>query len=210
MFGMEIIVGWGDRTVILRPFSKEDLPGLVKGFSSLKVNLYTSQLYAQTLENEEEWYERVRNTKDEVVWAIETEGKTVGVTAISNINVGGSCTTGIIIWKPDFWGKGVATRAHLGRTLFAADYLNRLTISSSIRVDNPASLKAVQKVGYMIVGRHPRTCQRQGRFIDSWSLAWLHPERISILYPEGLPRQYEKGVAKAQEALNLARSVITF
>lgn len=212
MFGMTMEISLQGEIVMLRAFDKDDLPGLVEGFSSMRVNLYTNQLFAQTLENEYEWYDKVRKAPDEVIWAIDPSGagKAVGVTAIHQINVGGSCTTGIIIWDPGWWGKGVATKAHLGRTLFAADYLNRLTISSSILVDNPASLKAVQKVGYMVVGRHPRTCQRQGRFIDSWALAWLHPERISVLYPEGLPRQYMEGVSKAQKALDLARSVVKF
>lgn len=212
MFGMTMNVEFDGFGITLRAFKKEEMADVANGFSSMKIHLYTGQSFAQTLENEIEWYDKMRVSKEDMVWAIapDDSSKPVGVTGIHNINIGGSCNTGITIWDQKWWGKGVATRAHLGRMLFMADYLNRLTATSSVRVDNPASLKAVTKVGYFITGKYPRTAQRQGKFLDTYALCWLNPERISILFPEGLPEEYEEGVKKAKEALDLARLVISF
>lgn len=134
----------------------------------------------------------------------------VGVTSLHKIDVFGSCSSGIVIWDQNWWGKGVASLAHLGRTLFAADYLNRLTITSSIRTVNTASFKAAVKNGYIITGVQPRSAFRQGRYLDTYNLTWLNPERIDILYPEGLPAEYREGVERARAALNKARAAVSW
>lgn len=213
MFGMRMIIDNPDLFVELRPFKKEDLELVAEGFQSMQVLMYTKQLFAQTLENEQEWYERMRLSKDDVVWAIVPDGKDkpVGVTALHNINnFAGSCTSGIIIWDINSWGKGIARNSHLARTLFAADFLNRSTIRTKVIVDNNASLKALQGVGYIVTGLEPKTAFRQGQFLNSHNLIWLNPDRISVLFPEGLPEQYKDGVEKAEVALYKARKIVKF
>lgn len=202
-----------DLTVLLRPPSKEDLPIVSLGISSLASTLYTHQFFAQPLENELEWYDRHRNERGSCVWGItapDKEDVLIGVTSIERIDLSNSCTTGIIIWDRYWWGKGVATRAHLARTLFAADVLNRFTIRSSAIVRNEASVKALLRVGYSIVGREPRVAYRQGEFLDLYTMCWFHPERINLLFPEGLPAEYREGVQKASQALERARKVVEF
>ena len=212
MFGLNMRVVYEGLTVNLRPFTKADLPDLVSHFNSMRIHMYTMGLYAQTLENEEEWYELNRKEKDSVVWAI-IPGKckkAIGTTGLHHIDIYGSAVSGIIIWDPKWWKKGIATRAHLGRTLFAADYLNRLTIKSAARVANGGSVNALLRVGYNKTGLEPRTFLRAGRFIDTYTLCWIHPERINMLFPEGLPKEYKQGVKNAKTALDLARKVVSF
>ncbi len=212
MFGLTMRIEIEKVAVTLRAFKKEELPTLVEGFSSLKVQMWTAQMFAQTLENEQEWFDRLRKSDTDCLWAIviESEEKPVGITGLNRIDVHGSCTSGIVIWNAKLWGKGIATKAHLGRTLFASDYLNRFTIHTSVRVPNDASLKALQRVGYNICGIEPRTCFRQGRFEDTHHLIWLNPERIELLYPKGLPEVYSEGIKRAQEAIKQAREVVSF
>lgn len=139
MYGIRMTVSHKGLTVNLRPFSREDVPVLVEHFSSMKTHLYTGGLFGQTLENELEWYEKNQSDPDSCVWAIQPDGsdQAIGVTSLHQINDrGSSCSSGIIIWRHDWWGKGVASAAHLGRTLFAADYLNRYIIRSSVRTMN--------------------------------------------------------------------------
>lgn len=212
MFGMTMVVEHKDQKVTLRPFCKEDLVEVAKGFSSMEVHRYTMQTFSQTLENEQEWYDGMRKSKEDVAWAIVPQGSDVpvGITGLHRIDIFGSCTSGIVIWDKSWWGKGVASCSHLARTLFAADQLNRYTIQSGARVPNQGSFKALQAVGYHLVGVEPRTGYRDGSFMDSYRLVWLNPERISILFPEGLPRKFRQSVTKAQSTLNLAREVVRF
>ena len=209
-------VNHGNVPIILRALSKEDLPILVRHFSSMKVHFFTKGLFAQTLENEVDWYEKNRRLEDSVVWAIvpiqENWGDVpIGVTAIHDMNrISNSCTSGIIIWDSTWWGRGIASSCHLGRTLFAADYLNRWKINSCVRVENAASRKALQRVGYTIWGTEPCTTQREGRWLDTYHLTWIHPGRVQILFPQGAPDLYISGIQKANEALALARKVVEF
>lgn len=212
MFGMQMQVSYGELAISLRPFAKEDLPIIVKRFSSMKVHMYTMGLFAQTLESEEEWYQKRSQDPSSCIWAIVPQGQTepIGTTGLHNIDLWGSATSGIAIWDTNWWGKGVATRSHLARTLFAADYLQRYTIKSAARVNNQGSVKALLKVGYNKTGVEPRTFCRAGKYLDTQLFCWLHPERIGVLYPQGLPKRYKKGVQRAKEALAKAREVVYF
>lgn len=200
-------------SVLLRPGSKEDLPELVKNFSSMRVHLYTNILFGQTLENEQEWYEKVRSNNDECVWLIQPIGhdRPIGVTGLHKISSQkGDCTSGIIIWDQNWWNMGVASAAHLARTLFAADYLCKYSINSSVREENVASRRALEKVGYTVWGTEPVDDYRQGKWINTHHLKWFHPEKYQFYFPDSLPEKYVSGVDRAKVALNLARSLVEF
>ncbi len=213
MFGVKIKVTHKDLTVFLRAFTKEDIPVLVEHFSSMKVHMYTKGLFAQTFENELEWYEKTRKSQDDCVWAIQPEGSQfpVGVTGLHHINSReNSSSSGIIIWDQQWWGKGVASATHLARTLFAADFLNRWVIRSSVRVPNAASRRALERVGYSVWGTEPVCVLRAGEWLDTHHLVWLHPERVVVMYPNGIPEKYISGVDRASLALATARKEVEF
>lgn len=213
MFGINMLITHNNQVVRLRPFSKKDILILVEHFSSMKIHMYTKGLFAQTLENEEEWYEKNRKDEDSCIWAIQPKGYEfpIGVTALHHLSSRvNSCSSGIIIWDPNWWGKGIASATHLGRTLFAVDYLNRFTIKSSVRVENTASRKALERVGYSVWGTEPVSVLRGGIWLNTMHLIWLHPDRVSVYYPKGLPDILKDGVTRAKAALELARSEVQF
>lgn len=212
MFGMTMRIEKDGSGIELRPFKKENLPIVAAGFSSMKVHKWTTQTFSQPLQNEEEWFDKMRKSENDCVWAIVPDGSEtpVGITGIHRMDLNGACGTGIVIWDPDWWGKGVATRAHLGRTLYAANYLNRILIYSSVREPNKASLKALLRAGYTVWGIEPRSVYRNGAWGDTYRLVWINPERVSLIYPRGLPGMFAEGVKRAGEALETARKVVTF
>lgn len=212
MFGVRMLIMHKGQKVTLRAFTKDDMPVLVRYFDSMKIHMYTKGLFAQTLENEIEWYDKNRKDSDSCVWAIQPEGDSepIGITSLHKLNSrDNSSTSGIIIWNPEYWNKGIASAAHLGRTLFAADYLNRMTIRSSARTVNAASRKALERVGYTVWGTEPRTVRRGGQWLDTDHLLWIRPDVTEILYPEGLPEGLKAGVERARIALETAREVVT-
>jgi ribosomal-protein-alanine N-acetyltransferase len=211
MFGINMRVKTEKAAVNLRPACKEDMKELVRHFSSMRIHMYTMGMFARTIEDEEAWYEHVRESKDGCEWLIQPDGydKPIGVTGLHGINSReNSCTSGIIIWDPSWWGKGVASAAHLGRTLFAADYLNRLVIRSCVRVENNASRKALERVGYTVWGQEPVDDYRAGKWLDTDHLIWFHPEKYQFFYPNGLPEMYVAGVERAKVALEKARKCV--
>lgn len=213
MFGVNMHVKTKKVSVTLRPGTKEDIPGLVKHFSSMQIHMYTKGLFGQTLENELEWYDRVRKDENDCLWFIEPEGSdvAVGVTGLHKIlSRGGGCTSGIIIWDRKWWGQGVAGATHLARTLFAADYLNKYSIRSSVREDNQASRKALESVGYTVWGTEPADGYRAGKWLNTHQLKWFHPEKYQFYFPDGLPEKFTAGVERAKLALDTARNIVEF
>ncbi|OGD83957.1 hypothetical protein A2572_00170 [Candidatus Collierbacteria bacterium RIFOXYD1_FULL_40_9] len=213
MFGIKMQVTTKKISVLLRPGTKEDIPELVKHFSSMRVHMYTQGLFGQTLENELEWYDKTRSSQEGCTWFIQPQGSKVaiGVTSLHKIDTwDGGCSSGIIIWDTNWWGKGVASAAHLARTLFAADFLNKYSIRSSVREDNQASRKALEKVGYTVWGTEPVDAYRSGKWIKTHQLKWFRPDKHQFYFPDGLPELFTPGVARAKIALQTARQVVEF
>ena len=213
MFGVKMLIRHKGVNIQLRPMTKDDLPEIVDHFSSMKVHLYTWGLFGLTYESELQWYEKTSEDHDNCIWVIQPEGydKPIGVTALHGLkSLMGNCTSGIIIWDAKWWSKGVATATHLGRTMFAADFLGRYIIRSEVRTDNVASCKALQRVGYSVWGIEPLSDYRQGRWLNTYRLIWIHPKMTAVLFPEGLPEMFVDGVEKARIALELARVEVEF
>lgn len=213
---MNILVKRKDLVIKLRPLNKGDLPTLAEHFSSMKVHFYTKGLFAQTLENEIEWYEKNRQSRDSVHWAIVPIGDNtpdipIGITGLHDLDSrANSCVSGIIIWDTSWWGKGVASSAHLARTLFAADYLNRWQIQSTVREENTASLRALKRVGYSVWGTDPCPVRKAGRWLPTHHLVWINPDTQNYMFPGAIPTKYQRGIKKATTALTLARNIVEF
>lgn len=213
MYGQTMQVCHKGLTVTLRAFSKEDIPVLVEHFSSMRIHMYTKGIYAQTLENELEWYEKNRKDPDAVTWAIVPEGteQPVGVTSLHRINsFDNSCTSGIIIWDQNWWGRGVASASHIGRTYWAACEHNRYLIRSSVRVKNEASRRALERIGYTVWGTEPLTAIRRSERLSTHHLVWIHPDRGDLLFPSGVPHLYRPGIERAAATLELAKTEVSF
>ena len=211
MYGPKIRVECDGLGITLVPAKLEWAGHYAEMMSSLKVNMWTMGLYGFTEADEREWLEKTAKYPKGVSWAILPDGcdLPVGNTGLHGIDfVTGSCSSGIIIFDPTWWGKGVASRAHLARTWFASDMLHRLTIHSTVRDQNEASRRALERVGYTVTGRIPRSAYRNGVYVDTLNLSWLNPARTSVLYPDGLPVEFEAGVERAKLALEKARKVV--
>ena len=211
MYGPSLRIEYDGLGVTLVPAKLEWASHYAKMMSSLKVNMWTTMLYGCTESGELEWLEKQAKDPKGVAWAIVPDGceLPVGNTGLHNIDaVTGSCTSGIIIFDTVWWGRGIASRAHLIRTWFAAEMLNRLTIHSHVRDQNEASRKALERVGYTVTGVIPRDAYRNGVYLDTLNLTWMHPRRVHELYPNGLPVEYRAGVARAEIALEKAHNHI--
>src|ERR1700680_3179292 len=94
--------------VRLRPPKPEDAPVMITWFEDLEVTRFLELRTPPSIEIEREWLERMARSQDDVVWAVEHEGRTVGVTAIHQIDwKNGFGTTGTAIGDKSVWGKGL-------------------------------------------------------------------------------------------------------
>lgn len=197
--------------VYLKPFSKEEAMNGGVQFGSMIVSQYTAMtVRAPSKEFEANWWDRIDGSENDVLWGIQPEGcnQIVGTTGIHGIKgIDNTGSTGIVIYDPTWWGKGIASLAHLGRTWFAAGELNRFTLTSTVRVPNVASRKALERVGYTVTGTEFATKYLHGEYIGTHHLLWVNPKRVNILFDE-VPDILRTGLKRAEAALSLAQECV--
>src|ERR1051326_777757 len=95
------------KLVTMRPPRPEDAPAMITWFEDMEVTRFMALHHPPSLEMEKEWLERMAKSADDVVWAMEHEGRPVGATAIHAINWKyGYGTTGRTIGDGRLGGKG--------------------------------------------------------------------------------------------------------
>jgi ribosomal-protein-alanine N-acetyltransferase len=150
------------KVIRLRPPRPEDAPLMISWFEDLEVTRFMALRFPPSIESEKEWLDRMGKSPNDVVWVVEYEGRTVGVTAIHQIDwLNGSGTTGTTIGDKSVWGKGLGRDLMQLRTRYGFSQLPLRKLKSAYFDGNQASARAQAAAGYQEVGRY-----RSDRFID--------------------------------------------
>jgi ribosomal-protein-alanine N-acetyltransferase len=70
------------------------------------------------------------------------------------------------------WGRGIATEAVQGITAYAADRFGLCRLFAGVFETNAASVRVLQKAGYVLEGRLRRSVLKEGRKLDQFLYAW--------------------------------------
>src|SRR2546430_10953348 len=156
----------GDK-ITLRPARENDAEHFVRWFADMEVTRYLARRMAIALEQEQEFLKKIGESKDDVWWVIEAEGKAIGATGIHRINwLDANGTTGIVIGEKESWGKGFATEAMQLRTRYAFRELNLHKLMTEVDTENEASRKALERNGYRTARVHREQSLRAGNGKD--------------------------------------------
>ena len=94
------------KLVRLRPPRPDDTVVMITWFEDLEVTRFLLLRNPPSIEQEKEWLDKMAKDPDQVLWAVEHEGRAVGVTAIHQIDwKNGFGTTGTLIGDKVVWGK---------------------------------------------------------------------------------------------------------
>jgi len=122
-----------------------------------------------SLPQEVDFFKRAGESKNDVLWIIDFDGRTVGATGIHGISWQNAYgTTGILIGDVTAWGKGVASEAMQLRTRYAFRELNLRKLLTEVFVENAPSKRALEKAGYRTVGFHKEQFFTGGKWHDLW------------------------------------------
>lgn len=167
-FGPIITIPDDGREIVLAPFEREEVKEFISpGVRQLWVSKYLARHYSPTIDDEYEWFDRVRQHKDRLYWGIwvheADSNNLVGVTELRDISYShvNQAFSGVQISKPEYWGRGIASLAHRARIWYAFCQMGLHTIGSEVVSGNDASRKALEKVGYVY-----QYTRRNGNFID--------------------------------------------
>jgi RimJ/RimL family protein N-acetyltransferase len=155
--------------VTLRPARENDAEHFVRWFADMEVTRFLNRRTAISLQQEQEFLKKVGESKDDVWWVIEVDGKAIGATGIHGIDwLDANGTTGIMIGEKDQWKKGYATEAMELRTRYAFRELNLHKLMTEVASENEASRKALEHNGYRTVGVRREQTFREGKWHDRW------------------------------------------
>lgn len=140
----------------------------------------------QTPETIRQFVTEMRSSPDNYLFAIVhiESGKHVGNIKVGAINrVHKHCEVGYFIGDREMWGKGIATEAIRLATHFAFDRLGMHRAQAVVDVDNPASAKALERVGYAKEGTLREKLFMDGRWNDQMLYGILVDDFPPIKHP---------------------------
>jgi RimJ/RimL family protein N-acetyltransferase len=172
--------------VSLAVMLREYIPLLFPGINDLSVTRGIIMRPPITLEAEYEWYEKLKDSKNQDVFAIllhEPKGsyRYIGQMGLHQIGCPNGCaTTGSVIIDAGTHGKGYGTEAKL-LLLYHAFYTRGLRkVSSGVKAFNGNSFGHLVKCGYKIIGRRRNHHFDQGTFVDEILLEIFQADFYSI------------------------------
>lgn len=172
----------GELRIELAPLSKDVMGEFIKpGMNQLSVSRYLGNHTAYVVEDEESWFEKTRLDKTVIVWGIwivDGENRQlIGNSALTDITHGHirQATSGSLIFRKEYWGKGIASAAHKARTWYAFHELGLHRIMSAVIQANGGSLKALQRSGYNHVYVERNTLFTDGQLHHQYNVECLNP-----------------------------------
>ncbi|HLQ60610.1 MAG TPA: GNAT family protein [Candidatus Acidoferrales bacterium] len=155
------------KLVRLRPPRPEEAAQMASWFEDLEVTERLLRRFPPTLAQEQEWLEKSGKDANTIIWAVEFDGRLVGVTGIHDIDWAQQhAVTGTLIGDKSAWRKGLAGELMQLRTEFAFRQLTLRKLNSGYVEGNEASWRAQRKSGYREVGRRRQEQFRDGRWLD--------------------------------------------
>ncbi len=217
MFGFRMSVQHRGLRIVLRPYEPHEAAAMVAGMQSYQVTRYLATRSAQTEASEAAWLKKSEEDPSDTLWAVclveDGVERPVGSTSLRADADGKYGTSGIVLYDREVWGKGIASCAHLARTLYAFRLMDWMAIRSAVAVGNRASQRALEGVGYAKVGMYYHIGMAEGRVLHNTELLCVNPHERSWNYFWGdtkPPRVMLKARERAATALQLAERVVTF
>lgn len=214
-FGPIMRFSVGKLRIELAPLTKEVMSEFVSpGMQYASITRYLAQHTAPVLEDELEWFDKVRAQLDRLlwgIWVIEGDKRTlIGNSALEDINIGHGkmhqATSGSMIFRKEYWGQGIASAAHKARTLYAFHELGLHRIMSAVVQGNEGSLKALTRSGYNLVYIERNTVFADGKIRHQYNLECLNPlEPFWSQWWNG-----EKPTAEALQARRLVKKALAW
>jgi len=175
-FGPIMRLKVGEFNIELAPLTRESMSEFVNlthggGMQRYSVTRYLGRQIAPVLEDETDWFDKVRKDATSIVWGIwmiDGDNRTlIGNSSLNGIGEDGhsgfirQTTSGSMIFRPEYWGKGIASAAHKARTWYAFQHLGLNSIKSAVIQGNGGSSKALGRSGYTYV-----YTERNETFVD--------------------------------------------
>jgi len=131
------------------------------------------------LEDETDWFDNRRKSKENFVFAIITldENKLIGNCGLHNVDLKNrTAVFGIFIGDKNYWNKGYGTDATRALLRFAFGELGLNRVELEVYDFNPRAMRAYEKAGFRSEGVRRQALYREGKFHNIHRMGILREE----------------------------------
>jgi RimJ/RimL family protein N-acetyltransferase len=158
----------------VRSWRWDDRESIVRHANNRKVwiNLRDRFPHPYTLGDADRWLRLVGQMRPETHFAIAVGGPAVGGIGITLLGDVHRRSGEMGYWLgEEFWGRGIATAAVRAVTRYAFSTYDLCRIHAAVFEWNPASMRVLEKAGYVLEGRLRQSVTKDGRTIDQFLYA---------------------------------------
>ena len=154
---------------VLRPWAAGDEPSLVRHANNYKIwrNVRDSIPHPYTLADAKKWIAFTQRQDPQTFFAIEVRNEAVGGIGLERKSDIERCSAEIGYWLgEDVWGKGIATAAVRALSNYGIEVLCLSRIFAVPFAHNLASIRVLEKAGYVREGVMRRSAIKKGVILD--------------------------------------------
>lgn len=163
--------------ILLRTVSEDDLEMIRNWRNSDEVSkyMYTSDIISK--DQQESWFERIKNDRSTKYWIIEYKGKDLGLASLTGINnTLDSCYWAFYLGDTSFRGAGIGGKVEYNVLKYVFEKLKLNKLRCEVFVFNDNVIKMHEKFGFRREAYYREHCKKNGKFSDVVGLAMLKYE----------------------------------
>jgi [ribosomal protein S5]-alanine N-acetyltransferase len=165
---------------IIREWSPHDARSLVAHADNrnIWINLRDRFPHPYRVEDAERFLDHTSRTKPPTVWAIEVDRHAVGGIGVEPLSDVERVSGEIGYWLGEkYWGRGIVTDAVRAVTQYAFREFDLTRIFALPFADNAASIRVLEKAGYVLEGRLLHSAIKDGVIRDQLMYAAYRPTK---------------------------------
>lgn len=154
---------------MVREWRLDDLPALVKYADNPKIAVNLRDRFPSPYHEAagRGWLELLQTATPVTAWAIEVEGEAAGSIGLQLQEDVERVSAELGYWLGEpFWGRGVTTDAVRAVTADAFDRFSLTRVFAMPFADNPGSIRVLEKAGFALEGRLPKSAIKNGVIRD--------------------------------------------
>jgi len=169
------------KDISLVPLKKEDIELVRSWRNSDEVSQYMYTDKKITAEEQEIWFENIKNDKTSIYWIIEYEDKRLGLASVSGINtILKSCYWAFYLGDTSLRGAGIGGKVEINVINYVFDELNLNKLRCEVFIFNDKVIKMHEKFGFRREAYYRDHCFKNNKFEDAVGLALLKSEWIQL------------------------------
>jgi RimJ/RimL family protein N-acetyltransferase len=166
--------------ISLEPPRDEDIDLYCSWFADTDLTRYLLVRFPPSPEGEVEWLRNAAANQHAVQWRIVLEGRTIGSTALHDIDwKNRHATTGTVIGDRSVWGKGYGSESVRLRTAYAFNELGLERLETQSMAENVGMHRALERAGYQRIAVRRRFAFFEGCWHDSYLFELLRDEWVA-------------------------------